>query len=673
MSWLLRARRATPGPRGSWLIVAALLVLLGVLAMLQYVWQGELSKAQRVQMLALLESAAADFAEDFNRELTRAFLHFEPVSRPGAESSSDLGADYAALWEQWRASAPYPGLVGEILRLERGEDSFVLERLEPSTQRFEPMEWPSELDPLRGRLERGPAEGPPGPSFLLMPEVPAVLIPHFGGRGAGGPPDRRGRRPPEPQAAGLVVVRLDLDYLRQTFLPQLGAKHLTGSRRDRPRQADSDGLDGEGLGGDGLEYRFAVRLAGRDEQSDAIGAAESGRFIYRSDAQLPPERYLAGDWEVALFDFLPGDALRRLWLEVRLARPEGDWPDPEAMRRMFRPGSRQTGPRGGGRFLSMLLGARVATGLRGGPAAAESGAWRLVIQHPEGSLEAALTRSRRRNLAVSSGILLLLGLTVAMLMRSRRRARELASQQVEFVAGITHELRTPLAAIRSLAQNLADGIVRDPDQSRRYGALIEGEGARLSAMVEQVLELAGILSQKRAYSYETVAVADVVEAAAADCTSLLSESDVRLDLDVAADLPPILADRAALRRALGNLIANAVKYGGDEPWVGLRAGAENGLGGARPREVSIRVADRGPGIAREDLPRLFEPFYRGRDAMAAQIQGSGLGLSLVKHTVEAHGGRIEVESTAGEGSTFIVCLPALVVGEERSEPEDPAG
>lgn len=221
---------------------------------------------------------------------------------------------------------------------------------------------------------------------------------------------------------------------------------------------------------------------------------------------------------------------------------------------------------------------------------------------------------------------------------------------------MSHELRTPLAVICSAGENLADGLVHDSQQVRRYGALIESEGRRLADMVDRVLDFAGSLSGRPAYERDECEVASLVSEAIEGCRPLLEESHSEIETRIEPRLPLVTGDRAALRSALQNLIGNAVKYRGGRGWIGIEARA---VSRKRGPEVEIEVSDHGLGIHPADLPRIFEPFYRGRAALAGQIRGTGVGLSVVRRTVEAHGGEIQVSSMEGKGSTFIVRLPAL--------------
>jgi signal transduction histidine kinase len=280
--------------------------------------------------------------------------------------------------------------------------------------------------------------------------------------------------------------------------------------------------------------------------------------------------------------------------------------------------------------------------------------WRLAVADPSGALEATIARTQRRNLVVGFGILLLLATTMAMLLVTTHRSRRLAQQQVEFVAGVTHELRTPLAAMRAAAQNLADGVVREPDRVTTYGALIDREARRLGAMVDQVLEFAGMQSGRAVLDRDPVAVGEVIEAALAECRPALEAKAVRVHTEYGT-LPLVVGDASALRRALVNLVVNAVKYGPEGGAIGVRARA---VDGSRTPQVEVTVEDQGPGIPADDLPHIFEPFYRGRGRSAGAVSGSGLGLTLVRSIAEAHGGRVTVQTGERTGTAFTLHLPA---------------
>lgn len=287
--------------------------------------------------------------------------------------------------------------------------------------------------------------------------------------------------------------------------------------------------------------------------------------------------------------------------------------------------------------------------LRNGGPRMQAQAWELLLWHREGSLDQIVETARRRNLAVSTAILLLLGGGFVVLVRSARRDRQLAQLQMEFVAGVSHELRTPLAVIRSAGENLADGVVTRDDQIRNYGALIRGEGQRLSAMVEQILRFAGIRAGRAKYEFGAVAVRPLLDRAVEACRADYDRAGRVVEVHVPSDVPPLQADAVAVEQCVRNLLENALKHASGA----TRVDASSGDG-----FVSITVTDGGPGIESVDRPHVFEPFYRGRRAVAEQIRGAGLGLSLVKRIMEAHGGAAAVTSTPGEGSAFVLRIPA---------------
>jgi signal transduction histidine kinase len=281
------------------------------------------------------------------------------------------------------------------------------------------------------------------------------------------------------------------------------------------------------------------------------------------------------------------------------------------------------------------------------------GAWQVRVRHRSGSLEAIVTQSRRRNLAISLGVLGLLGASFILVIAAAQRQQRLARQQMEFVAAVSHELRTPLAVICSAGENLADGVVADGQQVKRYGALIGTEGKRLGDMVERVLQFAGISSGAHTHARAEVDLARVIVDAVNGVVADARDRGVTVTVHPHAELPPITGDTDALRSALQNIVGNAVKYSQDGGSVDVTADVlhDGGI-------VRIRVADRGLGIDANDLPHIFKPFYRGRRAVDAQVRGTGVGLSVVLHVVQSHGGDVHLDSRAGAGTTVTVLLPA---------------
>lgn len=284
--------------------------------------------------------------------------------------------------------------------------------------------------------------------------------------------------------------------------------------------------------------------------------------------------------------------------------------------------------------------------------------WELQVRPHLGAVEAIVDASRRRNLTVA---LVLNGLIFAAgfaLLAHTRRSRQLAQAQMAFVANVSHELRTPLTVIRGAGHNLLRGVAREPGQIEQYSRLIIQHTEQLANMVEQILELAGARKHSSAAARVPVAIAGVLQEAVASTRQDTEAAHCEVRLDLSPNLPPVNGEVSALRRAFQNLITNAAKHGGQGGWIGISATrVENG----NSPMVEIKVADRGPGIPRTELPEIFKPFFRGAAAQARQIRGSGLGLSLVREIVEAHGGAVSVESQIGSGATFVVRLPVTTV------------
>jgi signal transduction histidine kinase len=290
----------------------------------------------------------------------------------------------------------------------------------------------------------------------------------------------------------------------------------------------------------------------------------------------------------------------------------------------------------------------------------------MVVSNPGGSLEAIAASIRRRNLAISFGVLLVLAATTGLILISSQRAQRLARLQMDFVAAISHELRTPLTVISSAADNIADGVVDNQQQLIRYGKVIKGQARRLIGLVEQVLLFAATRDGANRYHLRSLAVEDVVNSALESTAELLSAAGFTVHKQIEPDLPPVQGDLTALSQCLQNLITNAVKYGGESRWIAVSASLLKSSDGAG--EVQIAVADKGAGIAPADLQHIFEPFYRSASATAAQIHGTGLGLPLARSIAEAMNGRLAVSSELGKGSTFVLHLPAASAAAEAEAP-----
>ncbi|MFZ0520983.1 MAG: ATP-binding protein [Candidatus Acidiferrales bacterium] len=289
-----------------------------------------------------------------------------------------------------------------------------------------------------------------------------------------------------------------------------------------------------------------------------------------------------------------------------------------------------------------------------------SGVWLLRVHHHAGSLESIVAGARRRNLALSAGLLLLILATVASLVRSSRRERQMAELQMNFVEGVSHELRTPLTVIRTAAFNLRGNLAQKPDQVTRYGALIQTESEKLTALVDQVLRYGSARSGRLIAQRSPIAIDALIESTLQSSRLGLENSNLTIEKKIAPDLPLVLADPEAMEHVLQNLFENAVKYGTESSnWIGIFAAAAPPNGSPA---VEIRVADHGPGIPKEEREHIFDSFYRGRRAVQDQIHGTGLGLTLAKKIVEAHGGTIAVKSQPNEGTEFIVRLPAATAG-----------
>jgi two-component system phosphate regulon sensor histidine kinase PhoR len=276
--------------------------------------------------------------------------------------------------------------------------------------------------------------------------------------------------------------------------------------------------------------------------------------------------------------------------------------------------------------------------------------WRVLLQHQRGALEATLGAIRIRNLGIGIGVLVLLALSVGLLVASTGQMQRAAREQLELVARISHELRTPLATITCAGENLADDVVSTPAEARNYGELIKVEGRRLARTINDILLCCRLQARPDSVlNRKPTNIADVI-ASAIEESRAAAPAGQRIESVIEPGLPIVLADRDALKMAVKNLVLNAVKYGDGGP---VRVLASGGA------DVAIAVEDEGPGIPDEEQRRIFEPFFRGRQAQDLEIEGSGIGLNIVRQVVKSHGGRVRVGNKDDKGARFVLQLPAI--------------
>jgi two-component system phosphate regulon sensor histidine kinase PhoR len=228
--------------------------------------------------------------------------------------------------------------------------------------------------------------------------------------------------------------------------------------------------------------------------------------------------------------------------------------------------------------------------------------------------------------------------------------RKLERVRQEFVANVTHELKTPLTSIKGFTETLLDGALEDPSHNREFLTTIQEHATRLGFLIDDLLDLAAIEAKRMEYRFESVSVPDVVERILKGLAPMAKGGKIQIQNDLSPSLPKVRADRDKLAQVFINLIDNAIKF--NKPNGLIKISAE-----AKGKNLVISVRDSGIGIPQTDLPRIFERFYRVDKARSREMGGTGLGLSIVKHLVEAHHGTVSVQSIVDQGSNFTVSLP----------------
>ncbi|HEY6403210.1 MAG TPA: HAMP domain-containing sensor histidine kinase [Blastocatellia bacterium] len=261
----------------------------------------------------------------------------------------------------------------------------------------------------------------------------------------------------------------------------------------------------------------------------------------------------------------------------------------------------------------------------------------------------------RRNIMINLSLWIVMTFAliaaVTLMLRTASREMKLTQMKADFVSNVSHELRTPIASIRVLAELLNMGRIKEPDRVREYGAYIESEGRRLTNVINNILDFSRIESGRKLFQFESCDLKELVNETIDAFAVHLKQNGFTLSYDAPENATPnVVIDPDAIALALTNLLDNAIKYSGDAKEINVSLTQS-------VRFLAVSVTDRGIGIATDEQEKIFEKFYRIGASLVHDVKGSGLGLSLVKHIVLAHQGKVSVQSKPGEGSTFTIHLP----------------
>jgi signal transduction histidine kinase len=471
-----------------------------------------------------------------------------------------------------------------------------------------------EYDPVAGSFSE--AEGP-------HPEWITSVIPNLPGAAVAQPPaslvmsiplDRafpRSAGQATQPGAGYLLMELDELYLATTVLPDLVDNYL-------------------GTG----EYHVSI----------VRGSAETPVWSY-PDGSSPEYEYLTRDNadEVILVSLFPGAAAD----PVPARADPATWASGEILRRLQDPLVQQWLGFRYRRERELSLGSDVTR---------PDGGLSILVRHSSGSIGAAVRVGLNRNLGISYAALAVLAGAAIVYHAMFRRANRQRIREHEFVATVTHELRTPVAAIHAVADNLADGIVTESAQVRSYGDALLDEGKRLRDLIDQVLLYAGLQREGGKPHRSHVRVQELVNRA---CSRVPEIQPDRLTVHFESAAPVFRGDPVAVESVLSNLLSNAFKHNPQSTFVTLDVRTVPGpirRSSGQGVILEITVSDDGRGISRSELRRVREPFFRGAQTQADQVPGSGLGLSLVRRIATVCRGTLEITSSPGKGTTAVVLL-----------------
>jgi signal transduction histidine kinase len=277
----------------------------------------------------------------------------------------------------------------------------------------------------------------------------------------------------------------------------------------------------------------------------------------------------------------------------------------------------------------------------------------LAIKLPGTTLAAMGQHFVHTSFLILGVISLLLTGGIVMTHRNISREMALARLKSDFVSNVSHELRTPLSLIRLYAETLEMGRLKSADKYQEYYSIIRKESERLTALINNILDFSRIEAGRKEYDFRQTDMRELVRNTLESYRYQIEQSGFAFEEKIAEDVPPLSVDREAMARSLLNLVNNALKYSQDQKYIGVNLFRDNG-------SVKLEVVDHGIGIPQAEQAKIFDKFYRVGDPLVHNTKGSGLGLSLVRHIVQAHGGEVSVDSVPGRGSKFTINLPVAL-------------
>ena len=281
----------------------------------------------------------------------------------------------------------------------------------------------------------------------------------------------------------------------------------------------------------------------------------------------------------------------------------------------------------------------------------------LAIKKRGTTLAAIGQRFVHTGYLILGGLSLLLAGGIFLTYRNVSKEMALARLKSDFVSNVSHELRTPLSLIRLYAETLEMGRITSPEKYQEYYQIIRKESERLTALINNILDFSRIEAGRKEYEFRETDLSALVRNTLESYRYQIEQHGFTFEEKI-EPVPPLRVDREAMARSLVNLVNNALKYSQDRKYIGVNLYRENGA-------VKLEVIDHGIGIPQQEQSKIFEKFYRVGDPLVHNTKGSGLGLSLVRHIVQAHGGQVSVNSMPGEGSKFTIALP--LQAEEKAQ------